>query len=159
MAEDQKLKHIIRVGNTDLTGKKAIATALTKIKGIGDIYANMVCRLAEVDTHKRAGHLTPSEVDRLNDLIQNPDKYNVPDWMMNRRKDYETGKDKHVITAGLQFIQEQDVRRLKKIKSYRGFRHAAGLPVRGQRTKGNFRRNKGKAIGVKRKKGSKSGRV
>ena len=57
------------------------------------------------------------------------------------------------------FSKQQDVRRLQKIKSYRGLRHAANLPLRGQRTKSNFRRNKGKAVGVKRKKGSKSGRV
>ena len=44
-----------------------------------------------------------------------------------------------------------DLRRLKKIKSNRGLRHQWGLPVRGQRTKSNFRRSKGKAVGVKRK--------
>ncbi|MEK6867257.1 MAG: 30S ribosomal protein S13, partial [Nanoarchaeota archaeon] len=37
---------------------------------------------------------------------------------------------------------------LKKIKAYRGMRHAAGLPTRGQRTRSNFRKNKGKTVGV-----------
>ena len=43
-------------------------------------------------------------------------------------------------------------KRLQMIKSYKGMRHAAGLPVRGQRTKSNFRKNKGKgSLGVKKK--------
>ena len=48
---------------------------------------------------------------------------------------------------------------MKKIKSYRDIRHALGLPVRGQRTKSNFRKNKGKVLGVRRKEGVKAGRV
>jgi small subunit ribosomal protein S13 len=47
--------------------------------------------------------------------------------------------------------KEFDIKRLRKIKSYRGIRHASKLPVRGQRTRANFRR-KGHAVGVKRKK-------
>ena len=159
MSEEQKVKHIIRVANTDLVGKKAIGVAMKKIKGIDVMFSNMVCKIANVDINKRAGLLNTNEVTRLNDIIFNPDKYNVPSWMMNRRKDYETGSDKHIVTGDLQFTKEQDLRRLKKIKSYRGIRHQAGLPLRGQRTKSNFRRNKGKAVGVKRRKGSKSGRV
>ena len=44
---------------------------------------------------------------------------------------------------------------MKKIKSYRGIRHMFGLPVRGQRTRSNFRPNKGKVQGVKRGKAGK----
>lgn len=159
MNEEQKAKHLIRVANTDLVGKKAIGVAMKKIKGIDVMFSNMVCKIANVDINKKAGLLNTNEVTRLNDIISNPDKYKVPSWMMNRRKDYETGNDKHIVTGDLQFTKEQDLRRLKKIKSYRGIRHQAGLPLRGQRTKSNFRRNKGKAVGVKRRKGSKSGRV
>lgn len=159
MSEEQKAKHIIRVANTDLIGKKAIGVAMKKIPGIDVMFSNMVCKIANVDINKKAGLLNTNEVTRINEVIANPEKYNVPSWMMNRRKDYETGKDKHIITGDLQYIKQQDLRRLKKIKSYRGLRHQAGLPLRGQRTKSNFRRNKGKAVGVKRRKGSKSGRV
>ena len=42
---------------------------------------------------------------------------------------------------------------MKKIRSYKGVRHTFGLPVRGQSTKSNFRKNKGKgSLGVQRKK-------
>ena len=81
-----------------------------------------------------------------------PLKYNAPSWILNRRKNYEDGKDYHIITGNLSFAEENDVKKLKKIRSYRGVRHGMGLPVRGQRTKSNFRRNKGKgSLGVKKK--------
>ena len=159
MAEEQKVKHIVRIANTDVSGQKAIVIALTKIRGIGYVFANTACKLAHVDKTKKAGLLEPGEVEKLTEVIQDPAKFNVPSWLFNRRKDYETGEDKHIIMGDLIFTNQQDVRRLQKIKSYKGLRHASGLPLRGQRTKSNFRRNKGKAVGVKRKKGGKSGRV
>ncbi|NTV23025.1 MAG: 30S ribosomal protein S13 [Nanoarchaeota archaeon] len=157
MAEEQKnIKHIVRIANTDLVGEKAIVIALAKINGIGVIYANMVCKFASVDIRKLCGLLDGREIERINDVIANPDKYKVPVWMKDRRKDYDTGRDLHLIGSDLDFTQEQDLRRLKKIKSRRGLRHAVGLPVRGQRTKSNFRRNKGKAMGVKKKSDAKA---
>jgi small subunit ribosomal protein S13 len=158
MAE-QKIKHIVRVANTDLAGHKKLCVALTKIRGVSVMFANMMCKMAGVNTEMKAGLLNSNQIEKLDKVLSNPDKHNVPAWMRNRRKDYITGKDNHLITGDLQFIQKQDVRRLQKIRSYRGLRHSRGLPLRGQRTKGNFRKNKGKAVGVKRKSGIKSGRV
>ena len=74
-------------------------------------------------------------------------------------KDYETGKDKHLTVADLTFTQDNDIKIMKKIKSYKGVRHILEQPVRGQKTKSNFRKNKGKVhLGVKKKAGAKSGR-
>ena len=70
---------------------------------------------------------------------------------MNRRKDFETGKDAHYITTDLDMKKEFDVRRLKKIRSYRGLRHALGQPTRGQRTRSHFRK-RGKTVGVQKSK-------
>jgi len=50
----------------------------------------------------------------------------------------------------LKLRKEFDIKRLKKVKSYRGMRHAFGLPVRGQRTRSHFR--KGRSVGVQKKK-------
>ena len=97
-------------------------------------------------------------VSKINDVIKNPAKYNFPEWLLNRRKDYDDGTDKHIVVGDLKFTHSNDLKRLQRIKSYRGLRLAWGLTVRGQRTKSNFRRNKGKGLGVKRKKG-KGGRV
>jgi len=147
-----EVKHLVRIMNTDLSGYKPIYHALRKIKGIGPMYANMLCNLINLEKTKKTGTLTEEEIEKLNDAIKNPKKYNVPRWMMNRRLDYETGEDMHLITTDLRFASENDIRRMKKIKSYKGVRHSIGQPVRGQRTKANFRRNKGKSgSGAKKK--------
>lgn len=156
--EKDQIKYIVRVANTDLDGKKGLGIALTKIKGIGRVFSNAVCTIAGIDPLIKAGSLTPEQLNKITSIVNNPSEYKFPSWMLNRREDYETGEDKHIITADLSFTKDNDIKRLKKIKSYRGMRHAWSLPVRGQRTKSNFRRNKGKVQGVARKKG-KSGRV
>jgi small subunit ribosomal protein S13 len=47
--------------------------------------------------------------------------------------------------------KEFDIKRLKKIRSYRGLRHATGRPVRGQRTKGHFRSKTSLGVAKSRK--------
>ena len=159
MAETKEYRHIVRVVNTDLDGAKPIKQALRKIKGVGFMLANAVCDAAKVDKNLKTGTLSDQDISKLNDVIKNPAKYNLPGWLMNRRKDYESSEDLHLVGPDLNFSTENDVKRLKKIKSYRGMRHAWRLPVRGQRTRSNFRPNKGKVMGVKRRKGVKAGRV
>ena len=143
MAE-QEFKHIVRVSNTDLMGEKVIVDALRKVKGVSFMFANATCKLAGVERYKRAGDLSDAEVAKLQAVLDNPVKAGIPEWMLNRRKDYETGEDKHLLVNDLTFTKDNDIKRLKKIKSYRGVRHQAKLPVRGQRTRSNFRPNKGK---------------
>jgi small subunit ribosomal protein S13 len=145
-------KYFVRIANTDLDGNKSIGNALKKIKGVSFMFSNMICNFAGVDKMSKTGYLKDEEVKKLDDVLNNPLKYNAPSWMLNRRKNYEDGKDYHVITGNLSFAEENDVKRMKKIRSYRGVRHGQGLPVRGQRTKSNFRKNKGKAsLGVVKK--------
>lgn len=153
--QDQKLqssyKHIVRVANVDIPGEKAVCFALTKIKGIGKNFASVICALANIEKRKKTGYLSNEEIAKLNDIVNNPNSHKIPVWMFNRRKDYETGENKHLLMGTLSYVQENDLKRLKKIKTLRGVRHQRGLPVRGQRTRSNFRRNKGKVIGVKKK--------
>ncbi|RME52601.1 30S ribosomal protein S13 [Candidatus Woesearchaeota archaeon] len=144
-------KYLVRIANTDLDGKKRILYAMRKIKGVGIMYANAVLKQAGISPDTITGELTDEEEKRLNEIIREPLKNGIPSWLVNRRKDYETGEDKHLLLADLDFTKENDLKRLKKIKSYRGIRHHLGLPVRGQRTKSNFRKNKGKAMGVTKK--------
>lgn len=146
-----EFKHIIRIANTDLDGKKHILYALRKIKGVDIMYANMALASAGIDKTKKAGELLDSEAEKLNDIIQHPKKYGCPEWMLNRRNDVETGEDTHLLMADLDFTKDTDIKRMMKTKSYKGLRHQARLPVRGQRTKSNFRRQKGKGLGVKKK--------
>lgn len=147
----QEVRHLVRVASTDLDGKKQVMFGLCKIKGIKYMYANAICQAAGISKFKKTGQLSESEVVALEKVIAHPSQFSIPIWLYNRRKDPETGEDKHMITTDLGFAQDLDVKLMKKTKSYKGLRHQWGLPVRGQRTKSNFRRNKGKALGVKKK--------
>ena len=159
MANEKDYKHIIRVINTDLVGSKPLIQALRKIKGVGFMFANAVCELTAIDKSKKAGYLSHLEISKLEEAIKDPVPMGAPTWMLNRRKDYETGNDMHIVETDRKFTIDNDIKRLKKTKSFKGLRHQWGLPLRGQRTKSNFRRNKGKGLGVKRRAGAKSGRV
>ncbi len=168
MVEEQKqtkteepkssFKHIVRIGNVDIPGDKPIKISLKKIKGVGFNLAAAVCNLAGVNKNKKTGELTDKEIQDLNKIITSPKDNGVPTWMFNRRKDYETGEDQHFLIGTLDFVVDNTIKRLRKIKCYRGTRHSRGLPARGQRTKSNFRRSKGKVVGVAKKKSAKSGK-
>ena len=147
-----EFKHIVRVAGTDLKGEKELLYAMKKIKGVDVMYANMALSVAGVKKNIKVGELIDSEVKKIEDVLKNPSKHNVPSWLLNRRKDYESGDNIHLVGAELDFEKENDIKRMKKTKSYKGLRHQWNLTVRGQRTKSNFRKNKGKGLGVKRKK-------
>ena len=156
-----KFNEFLRISNTDIKGNKQIRIALTAIKGVGRVLANAACQVTKINKTKKAGDLSDKEITQLEEFVNNPKKFNIPSWLMNRRNDPETGEDKHLIMSDLRFSKEQDIKKLQKMKTYRGLRHAQGLTVRGQRTQGNFRKNKGKS-GIKVKKLStnkNSGRV
>lgn len=153
---DKDFRHLVRIANTDLDGNKPISSALRKIKGIGFMFSNAVCTIADIQATKKTGVLKEEEIARIEAVLKNP-VGKMPDWMFNRRKDYETGENKHLLTGELTFTNENDIRRMKKIKSYKGIRHMLNLPVRGQKMRSNFRKNKGKVMGVKRSSGMKKG--
>ena len=144
----EKLRAIVRVLDTDLDGNKKIYNSLRKIKGIGFMMGNFICNSLNIDKNRKIGSLTEKEVTSIEALMKDYKK--IPSWLLNRRKDYDSGEDIHLVTSKLKLRREFDIKRLMKIKSYRGMRHSTGLPVRGQRTKGHFR--KGKSVGVQKKK-------
>lgn len=145
-----EFKHLLRIAGTDIDGNKRAARSLTKIKGIGPRVGMVACELAGIDYSKKAGNITDKEAAELEKVIENFQELEVPTWLLNRRKDYETGKDLHNITSNLMLSLRNDINLLRKIRSYRGIRHELGLPVRGQRTKSSFR--KGITVGVSRRK-------
>jgi small subunit ribosomal protein S13 len=145
----QEYRHILRIIDADVEGTLKTSYALTKIKGISLNLANVILKKAEVNPNKRAGFLTDAEGERIEGIIKEPLKYGLPSWLLNRRKDSETGKDMHLISADLVLRNKMDIEQMKVMKSWRGYRHAYGLKVRGQRTKTTGR--SGKALGVKKK--------
>ena len=146
-----EFRHIVRVANADLDGNKQLFMALCKIKGVSMMFANAICYAAGVERTSKTGELTEAQVQQLEGVIKDPQKVGIPQWLFNRRKDYESGEDMHIVGADLNFTKQNDIKRLQKVKSYRGLRLQWGLPVRGQRTKSNFRKMKGKGIGGKKK--------
>lgn len=108
------------------------------------MFANAICVAAGVDKNQQAGTLNEKQIKRLQEVVNNPQEANIPSWLYNRRRDYETGENMHLVVNDLLITREDDLKRLKKSKSYRGLRLQAGLPVRGQRTQSNFRKSKGK---------------
>ncbi len=145
-----ELRQIVRIINADVLGTKQIAHALTAVSGIGPSFAASICNTMHIDHRKKIGSLSPDEVKKIEEVIKNPGTYNIPRHVYNRQRDPETGLDKHIITSDLKLSKEFDVKMMKKIKSYKGIRHALGLPVRGQKTRSHFR--KGKSVGVVKKK-------
>ncbi len=143
-----ELKQIVRIAQDYLDGNKTVFKGLMKIKGVGFMFSNAICNISGVDKSKKIGNLSDEEIQKINKILENPSGQ-FPAWMLNRRKDYETGNNLHLTSARLKLTHEFDIKRLKQVKSYRGLRHAWGLPVRGQRTRAHFR--KGMAVGVSKK--------
>ena len=145
----REFQHIIRIADTDLDGTLKVDYALTKIKGVGIRLAEVITEKAKVNTENRLGFLSDAEVKRIKDVIEDPSKYDVPSWLLNRSKDGETGNNVHMVGSDLVLQTKTDIDEMKKMKSWKGIRHAYGLKVRGQRTRTTGR--KGKVVGVKKK--------
>jgi len=145
----REFQHIIRIAGTDLYGTQPVAYALTNIKGVGIRLANTIIEKAGINSETRMGFLSDAEVKKIEDILEKPAKYGVPKWLLNRREDRETGSDLHLIGSDLVLQTKTDIDQMKKMWSWRGFRHSYGLKVRGQRTRTTGR--KGKAMGVRKK--------
>ena len=145
----QEYRHILRIMGTDVQGTLKSVYALTKIKGVSLILASAILKKAGVNPDVRVGFLTEAEINKIEEIIKEPTKYSMPTWLFNKRKNAETGKDSHIISADLVLSTKTDIDEAKAMRSWRGYRHAYGLKVRGQRTKTTGRA--GKSLGVKRK--------
>lgn len=145
----RELRIIVRVAGTDLDGEKPLIHALKRIKGISHTMSKAICIAAEMNPDKKLGSLSESDIEKVEQVIKDPMKFGVPAWILNRRKDIETGKDLHPTSSDLEVAQKFDIKRMIEKRSYKGVRHMLGLPVRGQRTRSSFRR--GRTVGVVRK--------
>jgi small subunit ribosomal protein S13 len=139
-------RRIVRFLATDLDGNMRVDAALRRIKGINFMLSNAVCLATKIDARKKIGTLNDSELKTLENAIKNPA---FPPWMLNRRKDAESGNDVHLVGSDLDLRKRDDINFMKRIRSYKGVRHEFGLPVRGQRTRSSFRTQK--TVGVSKK--------
>ena len=110
-----------RIAGVDLKDSWKVDYALTNIKGIGWALSKEILDSTGIDSAKRISDLSTEEVNKL-----------------------AAGVDKHPIEGELARQIKTNVSRLRATGSYRGIRHARGLPSRGQRTKSNARTKRGK---------------
>ncbi len=159
MAEEKvAIKRIVRFNNTDLNGNEPIGHALTKVKGIKNAFANAMIKTSNIDPNKRTGELSGDELKLMADILAQPKKYNIPSFMLNRQRDMETNEDYQYTDANLTFREQNDMKLMQKIRSYKGMRHKFNKTVRGQRTKAGWTRppfrihRRGTVLGVVKKK-------
>ena len=119
-----------RISGVNLPLNKQVFIALQYIYGIGDHYAEKICKELNIDKSKRVNNLTEDEVLKVRELID---------------KSYSVEGD-------LRREISLNIKRLRDLGTYRGTRHRKKLPVRGQRTHSNARTRKGKAIAIAGKK-------
>lgn len=149
-----EFKKIIRIAEADLDGERRLEHALTAIKGISWNYANAVRKVLDFE-NKKISEFSEEEIKKLKDCLENPTKYGIPKWVLNRRRDYRSGKNLHLLSSSLILSKDMDIKRLKNSKCYRGMRHRYGYKVRGQRTRSSGAGKSGRAgstVGVVRKK-------
>jgi small subunit ribosomal protein S13 len=115
-----------RISGVTIPSEKQIQVALTYVYGIGPKISNDILTQAKVETTVRAKDLTDAEISRIQDIIN----------------------DKYMVEGDLQRVVTGNIKRLKDINAYRGLRHKASLPSRGQRTKTNARTRRGKKVTV-----------
>lgn len=121
---------MLRLVGIDLPENKRIEVALTYIYGIGPKVSQVILGKAQIDVNTRAKNLTAVEVAKLQKILE-----------------------EYKVEGDLRKEIRENIQRLKRIGSYRGMRHSAGLPTHGQRTRTNARtlRGKRKTIGAMKK--------
>jgi len=110
-----------RILGVNIPEEKRIEFALTYLKGVGVFSSRKILEEAGIDFNKRAREITSEEVGKIQKIIEK----------------------KYKVEGELTRIVMMNIKRLKEIGSYRGTRHAKGLPTRGQRTKTNNRTVRG----------------
>ena len=142
-------ERVVRILSRDIEWKMTVYSGLAKIKGISLTFSNAICKKLKIDKKRKIGSLKEDEIKKIENFAKNPA---LPKYLLNRRNDFNTGEDNNLVGSDLELTKEFDIKRLKKIKSYRGLRHSINLPLRGQRTKSHFRKNRRKGSGIKKKK-------
>jgi len=146
IAKEEPAGKIVRIMQTDIPGNKSVYAGLTRIKGISWAISNVLCLKMGINKTKKIEELSKEEIQKVEEKMKNIE---CPGFLLNRRNDFTTGKSAHIITSDLDFEKEMDIKRLKKIRSYRGLRHAMGQPTRGQSTRSHFRTNRKRGVGMK----------
>ncbi len=115
-----------RISGVNIPDGKQVQIALTYIYGIGPKASQNILKTTNVDPTARVKNLTDAELSRLQEAISTS----------------------FTVEGELQRIVTGNIKRLSDIGAYRGLRHKANLPARGQRTRTNARTKRGKKVTV-----------
>ena len=118
-----------RIAGVDLPKYKRGVIGLTYIFGVGRSRAKEILEAAKVDESKKVQDWTDEEINVIREQVR-----------------------EFKIEGELRTEIQMNIKRLMDIGCYRGIRHRAGLPLRGQHTKNNSRTRKGKRKTVANKK-------
>ena len=118
-----------RIAGIDIPKQKRGVIALTYIFGIGSNRAKEILKKAQVSEDTKVSDWNDDEIGRIREAVAS-----------------------YTIEGELRSETQLNIKRLMDIGCYRGIRHRAGLPLRGQRTKNNSRTRKGKRKTVANKK-------
>jgi small subunit ribosomal protein S13 len=118
-----------RIAGVDIPKNKRGVIALTYIFGVGKSRASEILAKANVSEDKKVQEWNDAEIGAIRDAVSY-----------------------YKIEGELRSETSLNIKRLMDIGCYRGIRHRAGLPLRGQRTKNNSRTRKGKRKTVANKK-------
>lgn len=114
-----------RIAGVNLPDNKRVEIGLTYVYGIGNTSAKKIVAAVGIDPNVRVKNLTEGDLAKIRAEIE-----------------------KFQVEGDLSQALRLNINRLKDIGSYRGLRHKANLPVRGQRTKTNGRTKRGKKMTV-----------
>jgi small subunit ribosomal protein S13 len=118
-----------RIAGVDIPKNKRGAISLTYIYGIGKSRAKEILAEAKVDENIKVDDWTDDQIGHIREAVST-----------------------FTIEGELRSETQLNIKRLMDIGCYRGIRHRAGLPLRGQRTKNNSRTRKGRRKTVANKK-------
>ena len=116
-----------RIEGIDLPVEKRAEVALTYVKGIGPALSVKILGEAGIPLDARVKDLSEEQIGKIRETIR---------------------KGGYRVEGELDSEVAMNIKRLKEIGSYRGLRHARGLPVRGQRTKTNARTRRGRKMAI-----------
>jgi small subunit ribosomal protein S13 len=115
-----------RISGVNIPSEKQVQVALTYIYGIGPKFSTRILESAKIEPTARVKSLSDADISRIQEVINT----------------------EYTVEGELQRVVTGNVKRLKDIGAYRGLRHKANLPSRGQRTRTNARTRRGKRITV-----------
>jgi small subunit ribosomal protein S13 len=121
---------LARIAGINIPTQKRVHISLTYIYGIGVTTAKGICKKLKIKESARVKDLTEDQVIKIREIIDGV----------------------HIVEGNLRSLVGANIKRLKDLGCYRGLRHRAKLPVRGQNTHNNARTRKGKPVAIANKK-------